>query len=153
VNSYDQWDDERDRLLNGVGADDRETISDLVDRAANAARASNLNEAAAWLEKTRHLLVERNLFRSWDDGILVFSSMIRLIRGMSAETDVPRAYQHLMAAIPSLHYDVEMSRSQKVFWYGAASRPGEPEAPELGEVLLSAIALIIIFGALYLYMR
>ena len=118
MSGYDNWDDERERLLNAVDESERERVLELVDRAATSARANGLREAAHWLEETRRVLVGNNLFRQWDNGIWVFSSLIRLIRAMSAEASVPQDYQRFLDAIPSASYDARMTRAQNAFWYG-----------------------------------
>src|ERR1044072_9093750 len=118
MSGYDNGENERERLLNVVHESDRERVSDLIDRAASSARANGLREAAHWLEETRRVLLGRNLFRQWDNGMWVFSSLIRLIQAMSAETSVPQDYQRFVDAIPSASYDSRMTRAQTAFWYG-----------------------------------
>jgi len=116
---YDTWEDERERLLNAVGAPDHDRIEKLVDGAAEAARASTLREAARCLEEARQIMVGNRLFQGWDDGIWVFSSIIKIIRRTSREDPPPPEYQRFLDAIPSARMDVEMTPEQKEFWYGS----------------------------------
>ncbi|HYF50589.1 MAG TPA: hypothetical protein VEJ63_14350 [Planctomycetota bacterium] len=142
--SYDNWDDERERLLNALGESERDRVSGLLDRAAHAARANNLRDAAQCLEEMRRELVARNLFRSWDDGILVFASLIRLIRAMSTEQTVPREYQRFLDAIPSLSYEARMTQSQTAFWYRSPDEPLYAGAEGgMGVVVLGALVFCV----------
>jgi hypothetical protein len=153
MSSYDNWDDERGRLLNLVDERERDRVSGLLDRAARSARTNDLREAADSLEETRRVLVGHHLFQRWDNGILVFSSLIRLIRAMSAETTVPRDYERFLDAIPSARYDSSMSRAQTKFWYGpvppaasSGSQVGAREGAEptgAGFVFLGGAILLI----------
>jgi hypothetical protein len=146
MGGYGSWDDERERILNSLEDPERGEVAELLDHAASAAAGSNLNGAAWYLAEARRRLVGMHVFRRWDDGILVFSGIIRLVRGMSPETAVPRAFQRLLDSIPSLRYDVPMSRRQRVFWYGEAqpARPGEIPVPDRGEVMMSGIVVAVI---------
>jgi hypothetical protein len=128
MTGYDNWDDERARLLDGMSDADRERIAALLDNAAEAAKAGDLTSAARQLEEAREVMVGQNLFRSWDNGIWVFSSLIRLVRGMSPTKDVPIDYQRFLEAIPSANYDARMTDAQTAFWYGT------PSAPVYGEI-------------------
>jgi len=138
MNGYDNWQDERERLLTAVDADQHERVADLIDQAAQSAQASNLADAARRIEGARRVLVGSGLFGRWDDGIWVFSSLIRLIRAMSSETLVPSACQRFLDAIPSVRFDSRMSRAQTKFWYGST-------VDKHGEVWISAaIALAVV---------
>lgn len=156
MSDYGSWDDERERLLNAadtlIHLSERERVSDLLDRAERLARANNLREAANRLEEMRRVLVGHNLFHRWDDGILVFSGLIRHIRAMSAETTAPRDYQRFLDAIPSLHIDSHMSRSQINFWYGSTSPPPfgriqsvplEAAEPSASATVLGVVGILI----------
>ena len=164
MSGYDNWDDERERLLNAVDESERERVSDLIDRAASSARTNGLREAAHWLEETRRALVGNNLFRNWDNGIWVFSSLIRLIRAMSAETPVPQDYQRFLDAIPSASYEARMSPAQTEFWYGSVAAPvysdirvvarerAEPPSSSGGVLWIVGILIAIAIAA-YLFFR
>ncbi|MBI2921370.1 MAG: hypothetical protein HYY18_09835 [Planctomycetes bacterium] len=127
---FDTWEGETDRLLNSVARTDRDRVQDLLDRAAAAARAQNLRQAAHELGELRRITVGAELFRSWDEGIWCFSSLIRIVRALSAETAVPPEYQPLLDAIPSARMDEPMTPAQKEFWYGS------PNAEVGGQILL-----------------
>lgn len=120
---FDTWDGEMDRLLHAVGSEGRERIEGLLNRAAEAARGGRLREAAVTLEEARRVMVGNGLFRSWDEGIWCFSSLIRQIRRMSQEEPVPEEYQACLDAIPSARMDEPMTAAQKAFWYGSPSAP------------------------------
>lgn len=149
---FDTWEGETDRLLNSVARTDRDRVKDLLDRAAEAARAQNLRQAARELGEIRRITVGADLFRSWDEGIWCFSSLIRIVRRLSAETAVPPEYQPLLDAIPSARMDEPMTPAQKEFWYGSATAEvggqimmvgGEGGAPWKGcAVLLGVLAAV-----------
>jgi hypothetical protein len=120
MSDYDTWEGERERLLHGAGDADRERVAELLDAAAESTRRSRLGESARALGELRGLVVDRGLFRSWDEGIWAFSSLIRLIRAMSPEPQVPPAYQAFLDAIPSASMNTRMSSAQKTFWYGSS---------------------------------
>lgn len=165
MTGYDNWDDERARLLRGQSEDVAARAGASLDAAASAARAGNLRQAARHLEDVRATLVALDNFRRHDDDILVFSSLIRLIRGMSSETQVPAEYQRFVDAIPSLRYDEEMSRAQRAFWYGSANAvvggqiglvPRNGAAPrsdetDWGQVGASAVVVAAIAAAIYFF--
>lgn len=145
MNEYDNWQDERERLRDALEANQRHRVTGLIDQAAKSARSSNLAEAAKQIEEARRILVMSGLFGRWDNGILVFSSLIRQIRAMSPEAQVPSAYQRLLDAIPSTRYEAQMSRAQTRFWYGSTME-------KHGEVWLSAVALAVII-AIIVYLQ
>lgn len=137
---------DRERFLNTVWEEDREAVARALDAAEAAASQGRLAEAAAHLEELRRRVVEHSLFRNWDDGIAVFSGLIREIRARSSEEKVPRAYQRFLDAIPSPRYEDEMTRAQREFWYGPGAgspygRIGAPGGPGC-VVWLAAAALL-----------
>jgi hypothetical protein len=117
---YDTWDDERETLLNALGDEDRRAVQPLLDAAGASADQGRLADSARRLEEIRRLLVEHGLFGSRDNGILVFSSLIRILRHRSSEKVVPAEYQRCLDAVPNLSYSVPMSPAQRAFWYGSA---------------------------------
>lgn len=150
----DDWGDERERMLNAAGDNNKAMVVAALDLAAARARAGDLAAAAAVLQEVRRWSVERNLFKSWDDGIWVFAGIIRRVRQMS-DAPVPTAYQRLLDAIPSARYDVDMTRSQRKFWYGSAdhnpygaiSIGGTPEPTPLSPVAwVGVVAVIVVIG-------
>lgn len=123
--AYD-WDDDRQRFCcsasrGHVDSPSEEWLEEKLDQAAALAKAGNLREAAKLIEEIRARVVAVRLFYQWDDGILCFGNLISLIRRMSPETQVPSEYQKLRDAQPSLKWDEDMTKKQKVFWYGSAN--------------------------------
>lgn len=124
---YD-WEDDRQRFCNGasrghVDSPAEEWLTERLDEAAAQAQAGQLRDAAKPLEEIRAKLVSVGEFQRWDDGILCFANLIRLIRHMSSETTVPSEYQRFLDAEPSLKWDEDMTPKQKAFWYGSSSEP------------------------------
>lgn len=149
--SEENWKSERDQLTHALDFETRDRIIDKLDRAAIAARKNGLREAALHLEDAHRALLEHLTFNSWDNGIWWFASMITSIRGMSAETVVPREYQRFLDAIPSARLEDDMTRSQLAFWYGKSDirvLQGEEKSYKRAEMLMGAIALLIIAAAL-----
>jgi hypothetical protein len=141
MSGYDNWQDERDRLHDALEANLRERVIGLIDHAAKSAKLSNLAEAAPQIEEARRILVMSGLFGRWDNGIWVFSSLIRLIRAMSPETQVPSDYQRLLDAIPSARYDAQLNREQTRFWYGS-------KMEKHSEIWISAAVLAAILATI-----
>jgi hypothetical protein len=164
MSGYDTWDDERGRLLRGLGEDLEGRVAAGLDAAAAAAQSANLNEAARHLERARSALVAAGHFRRVDDDILCFASLINIIRKMSSETAVPKAYQRFIDAIPSLRYDAEMTRSQRTFWYGDANaqvgghiammpaQGGASSSDDVGQGILSLLVLAAIAAAAWYFL-
>lgn len=120
---YD-WDDDRQRFCSSasrghVDSPAEEWLAERLGLAAEQAKAGKLSEAAKPLEEIRAKLVSIKEFERWDDGILCFANLIRLIRQMSPETKVPSDYQKFLDAEPSLKWDEDMTPKQKAFWYGS----------------------------------
>lgn len=160
MTGYDNWDDERARLLHGLGEETVARVGAALDAAAAAARGGNLREAARRLEDARAPLVAMSHFRRVDDDILCFSSLIGLIRRMSSEERVPSEYQRFVAAIPNLRIGEDMTPAQKAFWYGASNAQvggqirmvGEPgSANDMSQVVISGIVLAAIVAAWYFF--
>lgn len=123
--AYD-WEDDRQRFCSGasrghVDSPAEEWLTEKLDQAAEHAKAGRLCDAAKPLEEVRAKLVSVREFQRWDDGILCFNNLIRLIRRMSPETKVPSEYQRFLDAEPSLKWNEEMTPKQKAFWYGSSS--------------------------------
>ncbi len=162
---YD-WEDDRQRFCNGasrghVDSPSEEWLAEKLDRAAAHAKAGALREAASPLEEIRAKLVSMQEFQRWDDGILCFANLIKLIRHMSPETTVPAEYQRLLDAEPSLRWNEDMTPKQKAFWYGSSSQPvggvisiGAPAAKSGCLLILSGVLMaglgVITFAALRL---
>jgi hypothetical protein len=159
MTGYDNWDDERARLLHGLDEETESHVRAGLDGAASAARTGDLREAARGLEEVRATLVAINHFRRVDDDILCFSSLIRLVRGMSGNADIPSEYRRFLDAIPSLHIGEEMTRTQKAFWYGApdAVVGGEirtipqSDANDMSQVVMAATVVAAIGAAWYFF--
>ena len=148
----ENWKGERDLLSSSLDDGTRDLIIDMLDYAAAAARANQLREAARRLENARCVLIEHRTFYNWDNGIWCFASVIKLIRGMSAETVMPREYQRFLDAIPSARYDQDMTLSQLAFWYGESDirvRQANEKRNELKSALI--FALLVIAALFYFY--
>jgi hypothetical protein len=123
--AYD-WDDDLQRFCRSasrghVDSPSEEWLAEKLNQAAALAKAGNLRDAAKLIEEIRARVVAVRLFHSWDDGILCFGNLISVIRRMSPETQVPSEYQKLLDAQPSLKWDEDMTKKQKVFWYGSSN--------------------------------
>ena len=163
MNDYDTWEGECARLLDFHGNESvREQLAKLLDQAAREAASDRLDLAARTLESVRRSLVARQVFRRWDDGILVFSSLIRQIRGMSAEPTVPASYQRFLDAIPSTDYWASLTKRQTAFWYGSPRDAGMPDPLEPGRppsfsdnlvmvaaIVVVALLLLIVYGVFF----
>lgn len=142
MNLLENWDSDRSALLNALRGSDHGHVAGLLDRAAASASAGNLSEAARWLEEIRQALVGRNLFGSWDNGIWVFSSIIRMVREMSPDSSVPSEFQRFLDAIPSARMDAVMTKQQKAFWYGGHGAEIYGEIRATGGASSSGIAIV-----------
>lgn len=132
------WDDDFQRFCKSascghVDSPSEEWLAEKLDQAAALAKEGNLRDAAKLIEEIRARVVAVRLFQSWDDGILCFGNLIKLIRRMSPETQVPSDYQKLLNAEPSLKWDEDMTPKQKAFWYGSSNA-------EVGGVIMVAPA-------------
>ncbi|HRJ79691.1 MAG TPA: hypothetical protein PLF37_14425, partial [Planctomycetota bacterium] len=91
-----------------------------VREAAALARANNLVGAAAKLEAVRRTLVNQRHFQRFDNDIWAFNDIINAVRKLASMEDTPPDYQRLLDACPSAGFGEEMSREEKLFWYGNA---------------------------------
>lgn len=153
MTGYDTWEDERARLLNAVRERDGGTVTDLLERAAEAAKTEGLRAAAGRLEELRQELVRQRLFQGWDEGILCLCSLFKIIRRMSAEDEVPPEYQRFLKAEPSLRFDEQITPAQKEFWYGSPSEPVGGEirmVPESAPPQAASKGCLVLLGILVL---
>ncbi|KAA0212557.1 serine/threonine protein kinase [bacterium] len=115
---FEKWYEDAEGIARGNA--DEAFILLSVREAAALARANNLVGAAAKLEAVRRTLVNQRHFQRFDNDIWAFNDIINAVRNLASMEDTPPDYQRLLDACPSAGFGEEMSREEKLFWYGNA---------------------------------